>query len=133
VHTCVEVLHADNLKHFNHTRVDECISMDSLGDLLLSQAALNPGISDFFTELLTFQEQGNEVYHVPIPPGFVGKTFEDLARRIVHDNMIAVGIQRDGKTQANPPRETVLSAEDEVLIISSMWPHIETMKPDDLC
>jgi voltage-gated potassium channel len=130
VHTCVEVIHSENLNHFSHTRVDECISMDNLGELLISQAALNHGISDFFTELLTFQEQGNEVYNVPIPASFLGRTFEDLSRAIVHENMIAVGLSEGDKTFANPPRDTVLRETVEVLIISHAYPHIENLKPE---
>jgi voltage-gated potassium channel len=130
VHTCVEVLSSENLKHFDHTKVDECISVDNLGELMLSQSALSHGISDFFTELLTFQEHGNEVYHVPVPASFVGQAFEDLARTAIHQEMIAVGIRRDGRTQANPSHSEILKKEDEVLIISRKYPELEKLKPD---
>ena len=97
VHTLVEVINSENLKHFSHTRVDECISMDHLGELLLSQAALNHGISEFFTELLTFQENGNEVYQVDVPPDFIGKPFSRLSTAVMPLNMILVGLKQDGK------------------------------------
>lgn len=131
VHTCVEVLSSENLKHFDHTRVDECISMDSLGDLLLSQAALNHGISDFFSELLTFQEEGNEIYHVPVPPAFVGKTFSDLARAAARHDAIAVGRKKGGETRANPPHDERLEQGDEVLFLSRDYPDVENLSVEE--
>jgi voltage-gated potassium channel len=130
VHTCVEVVNSDNLKHFAHTKVDECVSMEHLGELLISQAALNHGISSFYTELLTYQENGNEVYHVPMPGAFVGKTFGDLARRVLTENMIAAGLVQNGISRANPPRDTVLAADDKVIIISGVYPEIDGLAPE---
>ena len=125
VHTCVEVVHSENLKHFNHTKVDECISMDHLGELLLAQAALNHGVSAFFTELLTVQEQGNEIYRIAAPARFVGRTFQELARCAIERDMIAVGIEKGGRMQANPARETRVDAEDYVLVMARAYPEPE--------
>ncbi|MFC1859837.1 potassium channel family protein, partial [Thermodesulfobacteriota bacterium] len=129
VHTCVEVIHSENLEHFEHTRVNECISSHQLGELLLSQAALNPGISEFFLELLTFQEDKNEVYQVQIPETFVDRTFEELSRLITHNDMIAVGLNHHGNVLANPPHDTVLSEECEILIIAKSRPNLKSYTP----
>ncbi len=126
VHTCVEVVRSENLKHFNHTKVDECISMDHLGELLLAQAALNHGVSAFFTELLTVQEHGNEVYRIEAPAKFVGRTFQEFANCATEHDMIAVGIDQGGRVEANPRRETKIEAGSHLLVVAHACPAPET-------
>lgn len=130
IHTCVEVLNSENLKHFRHTLVDECISIDRLGELILAQAAMNHGVSDFYMELLTYQEDGNEVYQVPIPPGFIDRTFGEFARALSHHHIIAVGLIKDRKSKANPPPETSLCKTDVAIVIARKYPEIDTLMPD---
>ncbi|MBC8343585.1 MAG: NAD-binding protein [Bacteroidetes bacterium] len=131
VHTLIEVINSENKTHFDHTEVDECISSSQLGELIIAQAALNHGISDFFQELLTFQKDKNEVYMVKVPTNFKNRTFEEISQKILQNEMISVGIKQNNKVIANPPHDTKLSTDDEILIIAKKRPKIESYKPDN--
>lgn len=130
VHTCVEVIKSENLKHFRHTDVDECISMGRFGELLMAQSAINPGISKFFVELLTNQEEGNEVYMIDVPGAFVGKTFKDLLVRLALEDIIPVGIKSNGRASANPGHDTVLKREDKILVIANQMPDLQALSSE---
>ena len=78
VYSCVEVLNPKNVKHFERARVDEVISVSEISNNLAAHAALNPGASRLVLEMVNFGE-GVELYRIPVPPDFVGRTFADLA------------------------------------------------------
>ncbi len=130
VYTCVEVLDSRNIVHFRRTTVDEIISVSEISEKMLSQAAMNPGITNFFLELLTFQEEGNEMYLVDVPPAFIGKTFGDLFVRLLRERMILTAIKNrksKGPT-VNPPRKTKLGKGDVIWVIAFSKPDLKGLK-----
>lgn len=74
---------------------------------LLAQAALSPGIVEFYSDLLRVSADSNEVYTRPIPDSAVGATFTDYAghvlRTVIDPPLIPVGIQRFS-TRGGRPR-----------------------------
>ena len=47
------------------------------GERLIGQAVLQPGVTEIYERLLTFTEDTNEFYPVPVPVKLVGKTFAE--------------------------------------------------------
>lgn len=45
------------------------------GERLISQAVLNPGVTEVYDALMSFNHDGSEFFTVAVPPGLVGKTF----------------------------------------------------------
>lgn len=82
-HSIVELMHAKNQMYFQYTHVNEVVCLEELGVKVLSQAALTPGLSKVFLDLLTQSEDSNEVYQEKVPSVFVGKTYEDMEVEIV--------------------------------------------------
>jgi hypothetical protein len=85
----------------------ETVSSKYLGQGLLSQAALNPGITLIYEDLLTFGHGTQEIYGIKIPPGLVGKPWLafctdllDLAGKGIH--IIPIAISRQGQIFINP-------------------------------
>jgi TRAP-type uncharacterized transport system substrate-binding protein len=96
---------------------------------LLSQAALNPGLVGFYTDLLRVSDDTNEVYTQEIPDSAAGMSFREYAAMILRTGsdrpLIAVGVQRriDGRPYmlTNPkPGEAgdILQTGDRLLLIA---------------
>jgi voltage-gated potassium channel len=97
IYSCVEVLNPDNKKHFARAGVDEVISVSEISNHLVVQAALNPGVSNLISDMLSFGK-GEEIYEKPVPPAFVGKTFADLATVLMRErDMVLIGVQSNGE------------------------------------
>ncbi len=91
IYSCVEVLNPQNAIHFQRANVDEVISVTDIGNSLIVQAALNPGISRFISGILTFGD-GQELYRIPAPAPFIGRTFLELSEWLITEhNMVLVG------------------------------------------
>jgi voltage-gated potassium channel len=133
VHTCVEIMNPKNVGHFKYVKVDECISKEHIGELILSQAALKPGISTFYTELLTNQEEGKEIYVVNVPESIVGKKFGEVATLLLKYDMIAVGMNCPDQescrlnVRVGPTYDTIISQGDRLYIISMQDPDIDNI------
>lgn len=83
LHTVVEVLDSENREHFERLANVEIVSIQELSEKLLAQAAISPGITEVFMELLTATEDSNEVYIVPVPDRWVGWSFQSIYGAIV--------------------------------------------------
>jgi len=96
IYSCVEVLNPQNAIHFHRANVDEVISVTDIGNSLIVQAALNPGISRFISGILTFGD-GEELYRIPAPAAFIGRTFLELSEWLISEhNMVLIGTCPDG-------------------------------------
>lgn len=130
VYTCVEVLDSRNIVHFRRTTVDEIISVNEISEKMLSQASMNPGITNFFLELLTFQEEGNEVYRLDLPKNYVGKTFRSLFVKLIEKRIILTGLKHIGSHAPliNPPAGTRFKKGDTIWVIAITKPDIDDLK-----
>ncbi|MBT7166290.1 MAG: hypothetical protein HN849_33535 [Victivallales bacterium] len=102
IHTIVQLRNARNRIHLEHTSVDEMVCVDELAEKLVAQAAITHGLTEFYTRLLTATEDTNEIYLVPVPPGFVGRTYRELELAIIdyeEEDLILVGIQTPAAVQ----------------------------------
>jgi voltage-gated potassium channel len=95
VHTLVEVVSPGNLIHFKRARADELVSTCELSVKLLAQAAMSHGLSWFFLELFTFQEEGQEIYRLLVPATAAGVIFSDISDTLLDGQIIPVGVITD--------------------------------------
>lgn len=115
MHVVVELMNIENssvveniARHF--PGVIDSVSGGRVRTLLLAQATLIPGLTDFYRDLLSFGKDTNELYLVPVPDASIGKLFTDYAADVIRcrskQPMIPIGVRRlvDGKSQlvANP-------------------------------
>jgi len=93
---------------------------DRLSAILLSdamnritaQTCLQPGLSFIYKELFDFE--GNEFYFFH-HPSLTGKTFHEALS--LFPNAAVCGLLQSGKTLINPPMETILKDDDQVIVI----------------
>jgi Trk K+ transport system NAD-binding subunit len=76
LHIVAEVLNSANQEHFRRIDRTEIVCDEDVAEKVLAQAVISPGITAVFLELLTAGEDSNEVYIVPVPERWLGKTFQ---------------------------------------------------------
>jgi len=67
------------------------------GERLISQAVLNPGVTEVYDALMSFNHDGSEFFSIPVPPGLVGKTFMKAQLYFLdydEEPMVLVGVDR---------------------------------------
>jgi len=105
VHTIVELVHSSSEMYFTYTHANELVCLEQLSEKLLAQAALTPGVSKVYLDLLTQSSNTNEIYEVEIIERFVGQSFEEVKAsflEIARSKMILFGFattdcKRDNK------------------------------------
>lgn len=78
VKTCAELLNPENKQHLQRAQIDEIIVRGEHIGNLLAGAALSPGLTKVFFHLLSPLEKNN-LWKVPIPSRFIGKSVRELA------------------------------------------------------
>lgn len=103
----------------------EVVSSDRLGVKLLCQAAVTPGVTKVYEELLTFGEHSDEFYSSIIPGKFIGRKFSDIVRlaseaRAEGTCVIPIGIRRGEQVLINSTDEEIgnLRKDDMLFAIS---------------
>ena len=79
---------------------------------IIANTCRQHGLSQVLTELFNFT--GNELYFESIP-AMVGKTFKEA--QLCFSNAVAVGLYADGQARLNPPMETVIGKDDQLVLL----------------
>jgi voltage-gated potassium channel len=118
VYTCAELLNRSYGSHLQMGRVNDYVVSGEHGAFLLAQAAMNRGLMDVFSELLTYQ-RGNEFYRLKLPDRFAGKSFLDLFVELKRShNAVLVSVHTaDGQMFLNPP-DYIFRAGDQIVVIA---------------
>lgn len=78
--------------HLRHAGADRVIVSGELDSFMITAAALSPGLDTSLKDAMTFGV-GNDLWTVPIPPEYVGRTFKDLALEwLTAKNWLLVGL-----------------------------------------
>ncbi len=95
VRVYAHILSKDNESYLKKANIDDIIISDEHVDFLLISHIMFPGIPQAIDELLTY-EMGNNIWRVPVPSGFKGKTFKELAENLKNgENLLAIGLIRE--------------------------------------
>ena len=113
------------IDHLRKVGADEVISANDFTTLLLSQSAMVHGLSDVYRDLLTVSGETNEIYLLPIPEEFFGKTFDELgihilANRVDKNPRVLIGVRTNGTIYVNPRSHEFDSFKkgDEAIVIA---------------
>jgi TRAP transporter TAXI family solute receptor len=125
----VEILDPQKIELATYAGVEEngnveIVSSRKLEQGLLSQAAVNPGLTKIYKNLLTFGEAGSEIYKSKIPAGLINKPINEAFKMILDlrdngINIIPIGVSRNGKNYLNPTKEKIerLKEGDSLFVI----------------
>lgn len=89
----------------------EVVCSRDLGQQLLAQAAVNPGVTKIYDDLLTFKKGTSEIYFYEVPNSkLVGKTFKEVKEACSKSssNVIPIGIFHEGEMCVNPSDNNIV-------------------------
>lgn len=130
VRTVVEVNNPKHVDHFRRADVDEVLVTSKLASRLLARTALNPGLSDLVTDMVS-GGMGSELYRVKIPGDLVGQKVSEAAPALlIQFGATLVGVvDLEGKVVANAPAALELSAGHELIILADSLQGFATQSP----
>jgi len=117
VHTIVELVKSSSEMYFKYTHVNEIICLEQLAEKLLSQAALTPGLSEVYMNLLTQSLDTNEIYLEELPKSFVGISYAEAEQKIIaiqDKDIILIGWASETAKQADG--RAVLSSKGDLIM-----------------
>lgn len=90
----------------------EIVSSQYIAQNLLAQVAVTPGLTKVYEDLLTFGEKSSEIYGVPLPSKYFGKTYDELLKSafILRERnicIVPIAICREGKMHLNPSKTQI--------------------------
>ncbi len=119
IYVCVEIVDHKNVDHCKMAKADEIIVTGELSTNLLVQAALDHGITQIITELVS-NRFGNVLFKVPVPKEFLNKPFLEVFSKLKADKdliILAVECQEEGRFLANPQNSYLLQPADQMVVI----------------
>ena len=124
-YVCVEGVAPQNVDHLQRAGADEIVSASDFAMMLLSQSALSHGLGTVYRDLLTVSGETNEIYILPIPEDFIGKSFSELGAAMFRNRdpqnpVILIGAVRDEGILVNPQAEKLpaFSEGDKAVVIA---------------
>jgi voltage-gated potassium channel len=93
IHTCAELINAENARNLERAYVNEMILIDEHTQDIIAQSAMIPGFIDLVNELLTNERGENNIYKIMSQP-FVGRTFGEVYQELSSRNVIPLGVLR---------------------------------------
>lgn len=124
VRVCVELSDAQNIEHCRQAKADEIIVVGELSTNLLVQAALDPGVSEIITELVS-NRYGTELYRINVPEKYHGKTFLEMLTDLkTQHEILCLGIEnkQTRKLTTNPESRHIMNANDALVVIAEERP-----------
>lgn len=125
VHICVEGIDPTNVDHLRRAGADEIVGASDFAMMLLAQSSLAHGLSTVYRNLLSVSSETNEIYMLPVPESFVGKSFQDLGAAMFQkrqdDNpAILIGAVTQDGILVNPKQQDLgeFHPDDSVIVVA---------------
>jgi voltage-gated potassium channel len=129
VYTCAQLLDRLNDVQLKIAGVDDVIVADEITSHMIAASARTQGSIEVLAELLTVQV-GNQIYKIPVPPGWVGLPFWQAVDRLKQRQdalPIAIEVaQPQRRTLVNPPADYRLGPKDQLVVIARKLPQTIT-------
>ncbi|NET70812.1 MAG: cag pathogenicity island protein Cag26 [Sphaerospermopsis sp. SIO1G2] len=114
VYTIVELMNPAYIDTCKKAHADEIIVSSHLSSMLISQAAINHGITYVISDLLSFQNGTNKLYKVPIPRSKIGMPFIEAfvhIKEMYQSTVVALQRGLQGEVICNPSNQYKLNNE----------------------
>jgi voltage-gated potassium channel len=123
-YTIVELVDIAYVQTCKRAKADEIIVSNELSSMLISQAALNHGITKVIFDILSCKDS-NHLYKIPVPKSRVGYTFIDVfvyMKQTYQSIVVAVQKGSEGEVISNPLTDYQLEDIDYLIIIANSKP-----------
>jgi Trk K+ transport system NAD-binding subunit len=105
--------HAEALRVLTDRRI-ATVRADEVISQVTAQACHQSGLAGVFRDLIDFD--GDEIYFSRVPE-LTGHTYRQAL--LAFPDSSVIGMLRDGRTQLNPPGDTVFAEGDEVIVVAA--------------
>jgi voltage-gated potassium channel len=120
--SCAQLNDQNNEEHLHRAGCDIIVNTSALTSKLLAMSLQNPTVNNITRELVS-GGQGNEIYRVEVPKRYSGRSFSESLQELKTSNdVIVIGIEREGQCLLNPPGDTALKDTDWLYVISEEMP-----------
>jgi voltage-gated potassium channel len=126
VYTIVELANVTNVKHCERAHADEIVVTSDLGSGLIARAALDHGITQVVSDLLS-SHHGEELYKLAIPASMIGRRFIEVMTEMKQRHAsIVLAVQKgsEGQVTCNPPSDYLLEKDDHVFVVAAERPEL---------
>lgn len=113
----------DHREFFESAGCSRVVCTGALTHQLMVQELHDPGIASVLGEL-TSNLVGSEIYIISLSPGYAGQRFAALCAAFAEQNVVTIGVRRDGQNYLAPGLDFQLSASDAAVVISADRPHL---------
>ncbi len=120
VYTIVELMSEANVAHCRRARADEVIVASEVSSHLIASSALDHGISNVVSELLSARS-GSDLRKVPVPADLVGEPFLEVLTRLKRrDGTLVLAVQRGdrGEVVTNPDAGFTVESNDQLILVN---------------
>ncbi len=124
VYTIVELMRSENIEHCKRAMADEIIVGEEYRSKLITQAAINHGITRVISEILS-KKYGNDLYKIAVPEFLEGKSFLDaltLIKKEYNSLIVAIQSSSDDGFMTNPPGDYGIKKDDQIILLSEGRP-----------
>ncbi|MGK7894445.1 MAG: TrkA family potassium uptake protein [Xenococcus sp. (in: cyanobacteria)] len=126
-YTIVELVHESYVLPCKRANADEIIVGSELSGMLISQAALNHGVSHVVSDLISADDEGNQLYKIPPLKERVGSPFIEIfiyMKKAYQCIVVAIQKGSEGEVISNPSTEYRLEENDYLIVIAEERPQI---------
>jgi voltage-gated potassium channel len=116
----VELLTREQIENAKRAGADEIIQSNLMMGFIMTNSIANDGIVSTFTHVLDQLHGSNFCFQSS--DGYVSKSFFKANGELLRDGKLLIGIKRGEDTIVNPPQETIIYENDELLIIGHLNP-----------
>lgn len=120
-YSIVQLADHRNVQHAKRAQVDEIIVSSELSSGIIARATLDHGMAGVISTLLK-NDDGDELYKIPVPLSMVGQRFIDLfigMKQTYRSTVVALQKADTQETIFNPEFDLRINQNDHLIIISS--------------
>jgi voltage-gated potassium channel len=115
----VEILKEENTTNAKRAGADEIIQTNKQSSFFMLNSILANGISNTILSILD-QLKGSKIKFIPVKEEWQPLSFQELSSHLLEQQILLLGVKKEGQTYINPPLSIQMSKCDELLIISNV-------------
>lgn len=121
VRVSAELVHPDHREFLLRAGCDAVIDDQGLASSLLVRSAQDAGLAEVVETLLS-NDEGSELYRVPIADEHVGRSFRDYCVAMLDRDCAVIGLARGRQNLLNPDRAMRVEAGDQAFVVAKEPP-----------
>ncbi len=118
-----ELVHPDHREYLMRVGCDSVVDNHAITSTLLVRTTQDLGVAEVLEELVR-NGSGAELYRVPIPAAYVGRSVRDYCIGMLDHGCMVIGLIRDGRHMLNPDRQLRIVEDDQAYVVADEPPEL---------